>query len=111
MADIKKWLVNGDVLKEIKVEKGAEASINCIYADNAGVLVKKGEENNIVQEINIKDNLQAPIYKGDKIGEVTYSLAGEKIQEVDIIAEKDIQKSNLWSVTTNLFNNWFKLNR
>ena len=56
MADIKKWLVNGDVFKKIEVAKGTEAFVNCIYADNAGVLTKKGEGNNIVQEININDN-------------------------------------------------------
>ena len=107
----KKFADEGEYLKEIDVEKGTEKKVNCIYSENAGALVKKGEENNIIQEINIKENLQAPIYKGDKIGEVTYSLNGENIQKINIVAEKDIPKSNLWTITTNLFNNWFRLNR
>ena len=49
--------------------------------------------------------------KGDKVGEVSYILNGEKINSVDIVVEKNIQKSNLWSITINLFNNWFRLNR
>lgn len=107
----KKFASKGDVLKEIEITKGKENSLNCIYSEDSGALVKKGEENNVIQEVNIKESLQAPVYKGDKIGEVTYSLNGEKIQIVDIIAEKDIVKLNLWTVTTNLFNNWFRLNR
>ena len=107
----KKLASKGEVLKEIKITKGTEENLKCVYSEDAGALVKKGEENSIAQEVNIKENLQAPIYKGDKIGEVTYSLNGEKIDKVDIIAEKDIKKSNLWTVTTNLFNNWFRLNR
>jgi len=107
----KKFANKDEILKQIEVTKGTEKTLNCVYSDDAGVLVKKGEENSITQEVNIKDSLQAPIYRGDKIGEVTYKLNEEEIQKVDIIAEKDILKSNLWTVTTNLFNNWFRLNR
>ena len=107
----KKFANKNDVLKEVEVTKGVEESLRCIYAQDAGALVKKGEENNVIQEVNIKENVQAPIYKGDKIGEVTYSLNGEKIQKVDIIAEKDIKKSTLWNITTTLFANWFRLTR
>ena len=107
----KKFANKGDVLKEVQITKGTETTLNCIYNEDAGALVKKGEENNVVQEVNIKESLQAPVYKGDKIGEVTYSLKGEVFESVDIIAEKDIPKSNLWTVTTNLFNKWFRVNR
>lgn len=107
----KKFASKGDFLKSIQISKGNEDTVNCIYADDAGALVKKGEENNVVQEINLKDIIQAPIYKGDKVGEITYSLNEEQIQKIDIIVEKDVLKTNLWTTTTKLFNNWFRLNR
>jgi len=107
----KKFANKNDILKEVEVAKGIEEKVNCIYSEDVGALVKKGEENNIVQEVNIKENLQAPIYKGDKVGEVTYSLNGEDIQKIDIVAEREIKKINLWTLTTKIFNNWFKLNR
>lgn len=107
----KKIAKKGDVLKRIQITKGTEEGLDCIYSEDVGGLIKKGTENNVAQEINIKEVLQAPIYKGDKVGEVKYILNGEEIQRVDIVASKDILKSNLWTVTTNLFNNWFKMNR
>lgn len=107
----KKFTNKGDVLKEILITKGTETNLRCIFKDDAGALVKKGEENSITQEINIKESLQAPVYAGDKVGEVIYTLNGAKINTVDIIAEKNISKSNLWSITTNLFEDWFNLNR
>ena len=107
----KKFANKGDILKEIEVTKGTQESLNCIYSEDAGTLVKKGDENNVTQEVNIKESMKAPIYKGDKVGEVTYSINGEKIKTVDILAEKDINKSNLWTITTNLFDNWFRMNR
>ena len=107
----KKLASKGDILKEIEITKGTQDRLNCIFDDDAGALVKKGKEGSVTQEINIKESLQAPVYKGDKVGEVIYSLDEEKIEQVDIVAEKDIGKSNLWTVTTNLFNSWFRLNR
>ena len=107
----KKFASGGDILKTIDITKGMEKQVNCIYKDDTGVLVKKGDEGNITQEVNIKESLQAPVYYGDKVGEVSYILNGEKMQTIDIIAEKDVTKSNLWSVTTKLFENWFKINR
>ena len=107
----KKFASKDDVLKELEISKGTETKLNLVFKEDAGALVKKGEENEIVQEINIKNNLQAPIYQGDKLGEVSYNLKGAKINSVDIVAEKSVQKSNLWTVTTELFNNWFRLNR
>jgi len=107
----KKFASQGDILKQVEVTKGTEKQVKCIYKDDAGALVKKGEEESITQEVSIKESLQAPVYKGTKVGEVSYILNGEKIQTVDIIAEKDVNKSHLWSVTTKLFENWFKINR
>ena len=51
----KKFASKGDVLKEITVEKGTEETLKCIYSQDAGALVKKGEENNVVQEVNLKE--------------------------------------------------------
>ena len=73
--------------------------------------MEKGKEMKVVQEVNIKDNLQAPIYMGDKIGEVSYSLNDEIINKIDIVAEKTIEKANLWNITTKIFNIWFRVNR
>ena len=107
----KKFASEGEILKQIKVEKGIEKNLNCIYGEDAGALVNKGQENNVIQEVNIKDSVNAPIYKGDKVGEVTYRINEDIISKVDIVAEKDIIKSDFWIITVNLFNNWFRLNR
>lgn len=59
----------------------------------------------------MQDNIEAPIEKGEVIGEVTYSVDNETIKTVNIIADEEISKLNLINMTTTLYNDWFNLLR
>ena len=101
----------GDVLKSIEVSKGAESIVNIIYANNAGALVKKGENKNIEQSVNIERNISAPVSKGQKLGEIKYSLNGNVVGVVDLVAENDVAKISFGSISKKVFLNWFRLLR
>ena len=101
----------GDVVKTLTVEKGVESTVNAVLDSKASVLIKKGQEKSVLQEIKIDEKISAPIEKGQKIGEATYTLNDETIAKVDIIAEKEVKKITLWNVTTNLYTKWYKVLR
>ena len=101
----------GETLQTLPVNKGVESSVNVSFESSAKVFVKKGQENNIVQNINLENNLSAPIYKGQKVGEVTYTLNNETIATVNLIADSEIKKVNLWTMTTHLYEIWFNVMR
>lgn len=100
-----------DVVNSVTVAKGTLTSVNAILESSCGALVKKGEEKNLVQNINLEESVQAPITRGQKLGEVTYSLNGEVVGRSNIIAEKDIPNITLWSMTGHLFQTWYQLIR
>lgn len=50
-----------DVVKSIKVDKGTANEVEAILKDNAGTLLKKGQDKNIEQNISIPDNISAPV--------------------------------------------------
>ena len=64
----------GTVLKEAYVNKGVNAKVNLVLESDVGVLLKKGEDKNIEQTVNIEENIVAPVQEGKKVGEVVYSL-------------------------------------
>lgn len=101
----------GETVKELQVEKGVETTVNAVYEETASVLIKKGQEKNVTQNINLDGKISAPIEKGQKIGEVTFELDGATIATVNLIADKEVKKVNLWNVTTNLYEKWFNLTR
>lgn len=100
-----------DVVKSLTVSKGTLKNVNAILENSAGALVKKGEEKNLVQNVNLQDSVQAPVTRGQILGEVTYSLNGEVVGRSNIIAEKDVSQVTLWSMTGYLFQTWYQLIR
>ena len=41
-------------------------------------------------------NLQAPVKKGDIVGEAQYLLDGKVVGKTDIVAAKSVKKAGLW---------------
>lgn len=98
-------------LKNVTVQKGTEDNLNILFDEDAGVIIKKGENKNIEQIISVPDTLIAPITKGQKVGEVSYCLDGERITTINIIAEKEIKKISLINFSSKLYKSWFCLLR
>lgn len=51
----------GDVVKSIKVDKGTANEVEAILKDNAGTLLKKGQDKNVEQSISVPDSISAPL--------------------------------------------------
>lgn len=100
-----------DVIESLVVDKGVENSVNAILENSSGALVKKGEDKNLVQNINLDNSLSAPIQKGQKLGNITYSLNGEIVGTANIVAQNDVAKINLWNMTTHVYRNWYQVLR
>ena len=101
----------GETAKTITVDKGTVSNVNAVFENSASVIMKKGQELNVEQSINIPERISAPISKGNKLGEITYSLNGKTIATVNLIADNDIKKINLLSMTSHLYGLWFNLIR
>lgn len=101
----------GTVLKEADVSKGVNSKVNLVIENDVGALLKKGEDKNIEQTVNIQENLSAPINQGQKVGEAVYTLNGKEIGKTNIVAEKIIEKKTFFSIATYIYKNWFTMFR
>ena len=107
----KEFAKAGDVAKSIEVEKGITKHVDAVFKDNAGSLVKKGQENSLTQDIVMDDELIAPVEKGQKIGEAIYKLNDETIGQTDIVAKEGVKRMNFINSLSYIFWVWFTLNR
>ena len=98
-------------IKSIRVLKGIDDYIDVYFKNDEGVLIPKGQEQNISQEISIQENVEAPVYKGEKLGEVTYSLNNEVIGKIDIVTNNDISKIGIFTMSSKILEVWVKLFR
>ncbi len=100
-----------DIVKTVNVSKGIEEKLDLVFEDTASLLLKKGEEKNITQEITIEENISAPIEKGKKLGEATYYLNGNAIGKFNIVAKEEIKKINFGNMLTHIYSRWFNIIR
>lgn len=101
----------GESVKTVEVDKGVKNCVEAIVEKNAGTLIKKGQEKEVVQNIQIQDSISAPIEKGQKLGEITYTLQNEVIDRIDVVAKENIEKMTLWNRTKETLKEWFCLLR
>ena len=107
--EFKSLAVNGNVLKEADVTKGVTSKVNLIVENDVGILLKKGEDKNVSQTINLDENLSAPVYEGQKVGEIVFTLNNEEIGRTNIVAEKSIEKKTFFSISAYVYMNWFNV--
>ena len=100
-----------DVVGNAKIEKGLESSVEAVLSNDAGVVIKKSNDMNITQNVEIFNNISAPVTKGQKIGELTFTLDGNEIARVDLVANADVPKYSFFTMTKRVFEDWFTLLR
>ena len=101
-----KFSNENDILKSISVQKGVKDSIDIAYETSVGALVKKGESKNVEQTINIPEIISAPINKGDVIGNIVYTIDGNEVAKVNIVANESVEKNNIINMINYVFKKW-----
>jgi D-alanyl-D-alanine carboxypeptidase (penicillin-binding protein 5/6) len=96
----------GEQVGELDVIKGMVGKVKLATASDLNLLVKKGEENSITKNIDIVNNVLAPVDKGQKVGEITFSLNDKQIGKVDIVTLETVEKVSVNKVFTKLIKHW-----
>lgn len=109
--EFKQFGVKGSTVGNVGVEKGVEKDTNAILEENCGVLIRKGQDNNVVQNMHLEPKVTAPVQKGQKLGSVDYTIDGKLIQSINIVAEKEVKKETLANVASYIYKKWFCLFR
>lgn len=107
----KEFAKQGETLDTVTVNKGVKPSIDIIFENNVGILIKKGEDKDIEQTISIDENISAPIEKGQKLGTITYSKNGETLTMVNLVSNDSVDKINLFTMTKEIVYKWIDLLR
>lgn len=101
----------GTTLKNVVVTKGVQESTDLILENDVGILIKKGQDKEIQQTINVEENISAPIYEGQKFGEVVFTLEDKEIGRTNIVANTSIAKKTFSNLLSYTYQKWFCLLR
>jgi D-alanyl-D-alanine carboxypeptidase (penicillin-binding protein 5/6) len=73
---------------EIELLGASRASIGC-KTEGISLLVPKGTDGKITAEVELPENVKAPIKSGDQIGSVVFRLEGNSIGEAKIVSSEE----------------------
>ena len=96
---------------KVLVEKGVSSEIDAILEQDASFFIEKSKSSQITQNVSFSEKLEAPIEKGQIIGEVSYSIDNKVIKKVNIVASDTVKKLDFMNMTLNLWNSWFNVLR
>ena len=102
--------IDTSLLTDVNVLYGVENTVKPIIKNINSVLVKKGDENNITQRIDMCVDVEAPVEKGQKLGAVYFESDGKIITTCDIISEKYVERRSLMFVFRLLWSSFSKNN-
>lgn len=102
---------SGDTVNKIHVDKGSTSEVEAILKDTAGNLLPKASNKNIEQHIELPDSISAPVTNGQNLGKVTFTLDGETLSSIDIVAKNDVHKINLFDISKKVYYSWVDLLR
>ena len=75
------------------------------------ISIDKGKDKNIEQTLTFEENISAPISKGQKLGEITFTLDGKILSSINIVAQNNVEKTNLFSMVKEIYYSWIDLLR
>ena len=101
----------GDVIKSVEIKKGTTPSIDAILENDADVLMSNGSSKDVTREIKLDDTFTAPILEGQKLGEVEFSINGNVVSTVNLVANKSSDKLSFGSIIKFVMNKWFNMLR
>ncbi|MBO4815996.1 MAG: hypothetical protein J5507_03615 [Clostridia bacterium] len=101
----------GDSVKSINVDKGIFGTVDAIFENDSGCLIKKGKAGNVTTNVSLPNNISAPVERGQKLGEITYSIDENVIAATNIIAKEEIKSLGLINMMSRIIKKWFTLIR
>ena len=76
----------------VKVTRGVQTQVEVTCQPPAGVLVKKGQESAITQDVILEETVEAPVLQGQQLGSIAVCVEGERVAEYPIVAAAAVDR-------------------
>ncbi|MGS0764073.1 D-alanyl-D-alanine carboxypeptidase family protein [Syntrophomonas curvata] len=79
----------------VKIGKGVKEKVEVVAEEDVGSIVKKGDEKKIASELSLPAYVDAPVKKGQKLGEYLVYNNGQLYKKVNLVANQDVPRSGI----------------
>lgn len=95
--------------KQVEIENGEEKNVKIRAEGSVSLLLPKSAKNSITQKVEWKENLSAPIKKGQVLGYVNIYNGEENIGKIEIKASQEVKKRSFWLMCGWILKGMFKI--
>jgi len=100
-------LQKGDRLgKTVRVHLGIQDEVEAAAGNGVSMLIRPGQEKQLSLEVELPEEVNAPVKQGDTLGVVRVMLAGEIVAKLPAVAATDVGMPGLLESFMRLFANW-----
>ena len=85
-------------IPKVNVIKGLVDEITPEAEGVEKLTLKKGIKENISYEVEVQEDVQAPVEKGQILGKVLCKVGNETVSEFNLISKNEVKKLTLWDV-------------
>jgi D-alanyl-D-alanine carboxypeptidase (penicillin-binding protein 5/6) len=81
-----------DIISSIPVEKGLNNMVDAVVEEQASLVIPTADYKNITVQVELPEKIKAPVYQGQKIGDIFFIVGQKKIKTVSITAGQTIDE-------------------
>jgi len=94
----KEFAPAGSKQGEIIVYKGSKPAVELSAEKAVGVCIEKGKDKDCWTEININKTVNAPVLKGQKLGEIVIYCGQDELSRINLIAKENVAKAGILEI-------------
>ncbi|MGM0410395.1 MAG: D-alanyl-D-alanine carboxypeptidase family protein [Bacillota bacterium] len=88
----------GEKVEEVDVWNAKERKLELTASKNLYLPMKRGEKEEFNKEFIFKDEIKAPINRGDIIGKLNIFKGNYKIDECDLLSARKVEKASIFKI-------------
>ncbi|MEE0930856.1 MAG: D-alanyl-D-alanine carboxypeptidase family protein [Acutalibacteraceae bacterium] len=90
-------------IPEINVKNGMQSTLKAQANISGSFVIEKGKSKEITYKLDVKEEVEAPVSKGDKVGTLTFYIGKDKLKEYPVVACHIVDEMDFSSVFALLF--------
>lgn len=98
------------IATEVIINKGTKEKINLIFENDSGILLNKtSTQTEVVEELILNENIEAPINQNDTLGKINYYVDNTLKTSVNLIAEESVHKNTFLNIFKSISKKWLSM--
>lgn len=86
----------GQSMGLVTLDWGAEPAVNAVLSNPLAVVLRTEQKRQLRSELDLPSKHPAPVRQGQGLGKFKVSLGDSLLAEVDLVAEKSVERVGLW---------------